>query len=501
MERYKKLFFILLVATTVLRLSVIGKIGLGDDEAHYFAWSQYLGLSYFDHPPMVAYLIAMFTKIGGINEFSVRIEAVIFFFFVSVFVFLLAKDIFNDNRVAFFSALLLNLTPVFTVLEAILILPDTPLGLSWVITLYLLHRIMKGGRASFWYLAGIVAGLGLLSKYNAFFLFPSVFLFLLLSEKNRFWLIRREPYLSLVIALLIFSPVIIWNIKNGWASFGFQLSRGYGGTFEFSPKWFFAGLAGQMGYISPFLFFASIYAIVIGGYRGIVKRDDRYLFLFSFSIVILLFFAGLSFFKKVLPHWPTLGFVTAFILLAQLTLESFRKKTGSSRIRLLVATYFVLVTAVLFSAFIPAQALFKIIPLPAEVDGTNELYGWPKVGGRVLEIYNKMSRHNKTFIFTHRPVLASHILFYTGARFRIYCLNDYVDQYDFWHGPDDFIGGDAIFLADNRYNKDPREVYKGTFSSIEAEPPLKIYRNGEHIRTFYIYKCYNYRTSNSKSLG
>ncbi|MFH2012923.1 MAG: glycosyltransferase family 39 protein [Pseudomonadota bacterium] len=500
MERYKKLFFILLITTTLLRLSVVGEIGLGDDEAHYFAWSRFLGLSYFDHPPMVAYLIAVFTKIGGINEFSIRIGSVIFFFFVSIFVFLLAKRIFNDDRVAFFSVLLLNITPVFTVVEGMLMLPDAPLGLFWVITLYLLYRAIKEEKALLWCLAGCMAGLGLLSKYNAIFLFPSTLLFLLFSKKNRFWLTRKEPYISLAIALLIFIPVIIWNIQNGWASFGFQLSRSYGSNFEFSPEWFAVGLVGQMAYISPFLFFASIYAIIVGGYRGIVKQDDKCLFLFSFSIVILLFFAGLSFFKKVLPHWPTLGFVTAFILLPKLTLELFEKKSTNFRKRLFVATYLTIITAFLLSLVVPVQALFKAIPLPAKIDRTTDLYAWPEAGERILEIYSKMSQQNKTFVFTHRPVLASHILFSTRNKFRVYCLNDYLDQYDFWSGPDGFLGGNAILLSDDRYNIDPRKVYKDIFSYIEAEPPMKIYIKGKHIRTFFIYKCYNYNPSNSKSI-
>jgi dolichol-phosphate mannosyltransferase len=51
------------------------------------------------------------------------------------------------------------------------------------------------------------------------------FVFVLLDTRSRRWLLRWEPYVALLIALLIFSPVIVWNAQHEWASFAFQTSR------------------------------------------------------------------------------------------------------------------------------------------------------------------------------------------------------------------------------------------------------------------------------------
>ncbi|NLG84011.1 MAG: hypothetical protein GX493_05245 [Firmicutes bacterium] len=52
--------------------------------------------------------------------------------------------------------------------------------------------------------------LGLLAKFLVLF----IFLFLLLSRTDRFWLRRKEPYLALGFALLVFTPCLLWNAWN-----------------------------------------------------------------------------------------------------------------------------------------------------------------------------------------------------------------------------------------------------------------------------------------------
>ena len=45
--------WIVVAIVTVLRLVLIGQVGLGDDEAYYWEWSRRLSSSYYDHPPVV----------------------------------------------------------------------------------------------------------------------------------------------------------------------------------------------------------------------------------------------------------------------------------------------------------------------------------------------------------------------------------------------------------------------------------------------------------------
>ena len=45
------------------------------DEAHYWEWSRRLDWSYYSKGPMVAYLIALPTRLGANTEFWVRLPA------------------------------------------------------------------------------------------------------------------------------------------------------------------------------------------------------------------------------------------------------------------------------------------------------------------------------------------------------------------------------------------------------------------------------------------
>src|SRR5258707_3999769 len=91
--------------------------------------------------------------------------------------------------------------------------------------LYMFSRAVVEEKKGGGYLAGAELGLCLLSKFTEIFLVPSTLLGLVLDRCYRRWLMRKEPYLALLIGALFFTPVILWNVEHDWASFGFQVSE------------------------------------------------------------------------------------------------------------------------------------------------------------------------------------------------------------------------------------------------------------------------------------
>lgn len=319
-KKYTVWFWVLSAVASLLRLMVVGRIGLSGDEAHYWTYSRYLDLSYFDHPPAIGYIIKFFTLIFGNTEFGVRVPAVLLFLLTSWLVFLLARALYG-GRIAFWSAALLNVIPVFSFLGAVMTIPDAPLAFCWMAFIYLFYRITQGGSPRYWYALGAILGLGMLSKYNAVLLVPSAMVFMLLARDQRQWFARKEPYLALLIAFVIFLPVVIWNMENSFASFGFQLQHGFGKE----PPHFSAALLGrclgaQAGYISP-LFFVLFWTVLFVQFRNAFSKHDRNaLFILSFSFPTLFLFNAIASYNEILPHWPATGYlvltigVTSFIL-------------------------------------------------------------------------------------------------------------------------------------------------------------------------------------------
>jgi len=207
----------------LLRLFYISQVELLPEDSYYWNYSQHLDLGYLDHPPMVAWIIWLGTHVFGGVEFGVRIGALGCAVIAAFFSYRLTRNLFGEES-ALVALVLLQLMPFFF-LAGLLMTPDAPLTAAWSATLYFLERALIGGQGRAWLYAGVTIGLGLISKYTIGMLMPVAFLFVLLDPESRRWLLRWQPYVALGFALLIFSPVIIWNAQHEWASFAFQTSR------------------------------------------------------------------------------------------------------------------------------------------------------------------------------------------------------------------------------------------------------------------------------------
>ena len=83
-------------------------------------------------------------------------------------------------------------------------------------------RDVAGGdkEGGLWLLFGIIAGLGLMNKISVGYLGLGIFIAILLT-KNRVWLKQKHIWLGGVVALAIFSPYVIWNMFNDYATIEF----------------------------------------------------------------------------------------------------------------------------------------------------------------------------------------------------------------------------------------------------------------------------------------
>jgi dolichol-phosphate mannosyltransferase len=209
--------------SVVLRLLYAGSVELLPEETYYWNYSQHLDFGYLDHPPMVAWLIRLGTLIFGQTEFAVRAGALCCGVITSVFVYRLARNLFGEASAL--GALLLAQTLPFFFLSGFLMTPDAPLTAAWAASLYYLERALIAERPGAWWRAGICLGLGMISKYSIALLAPVTLAFMIWDPKSRRWFRHFEPYMAALLAVAVFSPVIIWNARHDWASFAFQTSR------------------------------------------------------------------------------------------------------------------------------------------------------------------------------------------------------------------------------------------------------------------------------------
>ena len=221
--RWRTLAIGLVACAWLLRLIYSSQIELLPEETYYWNYSRHLDIGYLDHPPMVAWLIWLGTSLFGTTEFGVRFGALCSGVVASFFVYRLARDLF-DEATALVALVLLQLLP-FLFFAGILMTPDAPMTAAWSALLYYLARALLAERPAAWLGVGVSLGLGLLSKYTIAMLGPAMLIFLVWDGRSRHWLRDWRPYAAVVLAGVIFLPVIYWNASHEWASFAFQTSR------------------------------------------------------------------------------------------------------------------------------------------------------------------------------------------------------------------------------------------------------------------------------------
>ena len=222
------------VLTYVLMLKLIfmGCVNLIPEEAYYWNYAQRLDWGYLDHPPMVAWLIWISTSLFGKSELSVRLPAYVCWIIAAIFMFRLTLNLY-DRPAAFRTILLLAVLPIYFGL-GFFMTPDAPLYAAWAGCLYFLERALIAQNRRAWWGVGTCVGLGMLSKYTIALLGLGALMFLLIDRRSRRWLFRPEPYIAAIASVIIFSPVIFWNMQNGWMSFVFQGSDRWTGRYNFS---------------------------------------------------------------------------------------------------------------------------------------------------------------------------------------------------------------------------------------------------------------------------
>ncbi|OGS36386.1 MAG: hypothetical protein A2293_16825 [Elusimicrobia bacterium RIFOXYB2_FULL_49_7] len=458
------IFFVGLL--TLWRVFLCATLQLHPDEAYYWLWSRHLALSYYDHPPMVAYFISATTLAGG-AEIWVRLSGIIVSIAISVVAWRLAKQLFNDEKVAAASVWLINIYPL-TMAGAILITPDVPAFLFWALTLYFFWQIVRTGNPSYWYVTGLFFGLGLLSKYTVVLFAPCALLFLLFTGERR-WLKTVHPYLAALVSAAVFSPVIIWNSANRWMSFTFQLSHGMGGQ-SYSLARFFEYLGSQLMVASPFLWIGGMAAVCM----YLFSRKKEELFTAMMSLPILAFFAYSSLKKHGEANWPALAYFGFTFALAHF----FAGSKGLKKLFWQGSVAF----CIFISLLLTLHARFGVLPLEkysrelAVIDATNWFYGYRELGAAIQQ------GQRPDFIMTPSHQLSAQAAYYTGGS--IPALTDRriarFSQFDLWPEPELSGKSGAYVYVDG----DNAGDYASCFSRAGNENILPVMRKGILVRSY-----------------
>lgn len=489
-------FWVLLLLIFIAKILYIGwgPLDLVPDEAHYWDWSRHLDISYYSKGPFIAYNIFLGTKLGELLHISppnpcfwVRIGAVINSTLLGIVAWFLANRIWKDRRASFYVILFLTALPLYAV-GSILMTIDNPLMLFWALYMYLVFLALDApnSKGAYWYLSGIILGLGFLSKYTMIILLPCTLFYLAATPRHRFWLKRKEFYLSLLIACIFFLPVVIWNMKHDWIGIrhvvgqaglaGRKLQEAF-----FHPLYMLEFIGIQFGVVSPIIFIL----MVAGFFRAWRLRSDyRYSFLFWIGVPLGVFYFILSIHEYCQANWPAPIYFAGALIAGNL----FRGRK-ISKIGIGIGVF---MSLLVFS-------IDLLPPIASRLDPTIRARGWKKLGEEIEKIRTQTVKKDitgpdaKCFVFSDTYQVTSELAFYIPGNPNTFCINlgRRMNQYDLWSDFSSLIGYDALYVKRGDQEIDPEVT--DSFKLCRKLPILEIWQGKRFLSQYSVFLCQGFK--------
>lgn len=465
-----------------IRFLFTGMMGIMPQDAYYDFYAQHLDLSYYDHPPMIAYLLRFFTAIFGKNVFAIKLaDTTVTGLFIFAF-FQLAKKFLSENKAMLAAALLLS-TFMVSILSLVST-PDVPLMLCWTLSVGFLYEAIWNKKNIYWIWAGIMTGLSFDSKYTAVFIIIGLLGFLLIAKPYRKLLFSRWTFLYLLCFAMTILPVVIWNVRNKFASFKFQSEGRVKEGIEFDPSGFAGVIGHQTAILLPILFFSLVYFI----YRTIRKYGFRFaripadiLFLLCFFIPLFLGFFSLSFIYWVKINWMMPAYITGIIWIARFWNRKWLR--------------YQLIFSLIVHLLMAVEILFYIVPIRSD----DTWFGWKEFSS---EVASDRKQYPDAFIFSSDDYKTSAVLnfFLNETVYSKNVVGQRALQFDFVGTDLKMLNGrDAIFIDSNpRFDNLENEndhipaFYYTYFDQIIPLKPILIKKNGSVERKFSMFLCKGY---------
>ncbi|QNK63407.1 glycosyltransferase family 39 protein [Pedobacter sp. PAMC26386] len=474
----------MVIAILLLRLLFIFIMGPMPQDAYYFFYSQHPALSYFDHPPMIAVILRLFTTIFGQNVIAIKLASSCVTL-LTVILFYHAAKCFLGTEGATKAVLLLLSTFMVTILSLVAT-PDTPLLMYWVLSIYLLYQAIFKHKNSYWIWAGIAMGLAFDSKYTGIFLPAGLILFLLFSNKYRQQLISKWLWLSAALFLVMVLPVFIWNLDNNFASFKFQGTSRMNSASEMHLQVkYFLGLLGHQSFIIiPVLLIAIFYFVfrILKKYKfNILQLPPEQLFLLCFFLPIIGSFTFLSFVCWVKLNWLMPGYLTGIILISIYIPQKWVSRQ------------------VIFSLSLHILLAVELVFYPFPVHSDDTWYGWEQLAQQVTTLKKE---HPDAFVFSADgyKTSAELNLLTTGFTYSQNILGQHALEFDYVNADLSKLKGKNAFYIDsepgftnNEMGDQSPEYLLRYFKSVKELPPILIRKNDRVVRKFLVYYCSDYR--------
>jgi 4-amino-4-deoxy-L-arabinose transferase-like glycosyltransferase len=501
----------LLLGAALVHLLLASSFHLSPDETQYTLYSAHLDWSFFDHPPLVGWLQWPWGALGG-TDLLMRVVPMASWLLGALALLALTATMYPGVALAPRAALLLwALSPIPHLLGVALV-PDSlllPIICASMVFCWQLCDVRQLQRTSLWLGLGLCLGLAGLTKYTAILIALGAVLALLISHGPRL-LARPGPWLAVLLAALLISPVLLWNATHDWISLAYQFSHAAGGAdWRFSRVLAFV-LVQVLGYGALLLLGGvASWRQPEGGRSGQVtaQRISPVGFCLCFGLPALLLLTYLSGRGSTLPHWSASAWMalTPAAAMGCLSMWSHRqallKAVGGFQ-ALCCAGLATLMLVGGVSSEVGEQAHSKPgqVPAGSAFNPFADLYGWDAAAahGRALAEKNPDAQGVQPTLAVFNWTLASRIAWYARP-LGVKVVQRHFDQFGLWWGV--LQPGESVLLLDWSQMSFAPPVGPGQFERCELLDQQAVPRLGRQIAHFNFLLCHHWQGPADPSLG
>jgi hypothetical protein len=375
-------------------VNIFGGYGYFRDELYYIACSNHLDIGYVDQPPFSIFVLKISILLFGDSIFALRIIPAVAGALTVFLAGLITRQL-GGKQYAQILACLCSLSLITLAMNGYYSMNSLDI-LCWSIVALLVTRLVITNEAVVWIWLGVAIGIGMLNKIGVGFL-AAGFVVGIIATPHRKWLKTPWPYVAGLLAMILFSPYVFWNINHDFAHLEFIKNASEGKYSSLTPARFV---------IDQFLINNPLASIVwISGLLALIFLKSLKPFrilLFLYVVPLLIFMMnGTSKAEYLAPAYCVL-WAAGGIVLETLT-EKIKMKTTlrvalPSLIVLALVPFIPMVLPLLpVERFIPYSNALGLKPDSNENKELGELpqfyadmFGWEEKAIAVAEVYHSL---------------------------------------------------------------------------------------------------------------
>jgi hypothetical protein len=386
------------------------------DEAYYWVFSEFPDWGYFDHPPIIAMLVKLGYAIFP-NELGVRLFPSLLGAGTIFFTYKLLPREYREIRL--FILVVSTVSLMHVNVAGFLALPDIPLAFFASLYFLVMKRYLSEDRLPQALLLGIIVALMMYSKYHA----ALILFFTLLADWRL--LLRRTFWVIVVIAVILYIPHIIWQVKHDFVSFQYHLiGRNTSFQFRYIPEY----LGNQLLVTGPFTGVLLLYLAFSRRTHDTFERMLKFILIGFFGFFLISSVRG-----HVEPHWTAAAFIPMLIL-------AFMQLKGKLKIRkwLVILAYATIPVVVILRLYL----IIDFLPfMPASITRTfHQQDTWVRqieevAGDRPVVFRNKFQYPSVYWFYSEKPAFTRNSMYYRR------------NQYDVWDMEHELRGKEVFLTA------------------------------------------------------